>query len=131
GEMNKRMQQLQRQVEAGQASQDQLDTLLKEKAALLALEKQNEQRLLAAQTAAAEALQKVEAANAQLEAFATEREALVKERDAAMAERDAAVTAKDEAQTKQAALETEVAELKKKSNTEEVKKLAVENERLK
>lgn len=145
GEMDKRMQQLQRQVEAGQASQDQLDTLLKEKAALLALEKQNEQRLLAAQTAAAEAVQKVEAANEQMKVIAEQREALVKERDAAMAERDAALTLRDTALTerdvamkekdavvtKQKAMEAEMAELKKKSGSEELKKLTAENVRLK
>lgn len=137
GELDKQMQQLQRQVEAGQASQDQLDTLLKEKAALLALEKQNEQRLLAAQSAASEAVQKVEATNEQLKAITEEREALVKERDAAMAERDAAVAARDEAVkekeavvTKQTAMEAEMAELKKKSGSEDLKKLTAENERL-
>jgi len=137
GEMDKRVQQLQRQVEAGQASQDQLDTLLKEKAALLALEKQNAQRLQAAQTAAGEAAQKVEAANAQLLAFQKEREALIQERDAAMAERDAAVKEKEVAvkdkevaQTKQAALEAELAGMKSESGPEEIKKLTTENERL-
>jgi Flp pilus assembly protein TadD len=131
GAMDKRLQQLQRQVEAGQASQDQLDTLLKEKAALLALEKQNDQRLKVAQAAAAEAVQKVETANLQLEKIAKEREEMLKQRDAAMAERDAALKGQQEAVAKQQVMETELAEAKKGMVSEELKKVAAENERLK
>jgi hypothetical protein len=67
-EMEGRVKQMQREVDAGSATQGQLDTLLKEKVALLALEKTNNQRLATAEATAAEAAQKVSAASAELNA---------------------------------------------------------------
>ncbi len=124
-EMEGRVQQMQREVEAGRATQGQLDTLLKEKAALLALEKTNNQRLSAAETAAAEAAEKVSAASTELSALTKERDKLKMERDTAMKERDTALAAEKK-------LTAEVAEMKK-SPADEValKKLTAENERLK
>ncbi len=122
--MEGNIQQMQREVEAGRASQDQLDLLLKEKAALLALEKQNNQRLLEAQTAAAEAAEKLTATSRQLEALTEERDRLKAERDAAIEERDAAMAGKVQA-------EAELAGMKNNSDADALKKLADENQRLK
>jgi tetratricopeptide (TPR) repeat protein len=123
--MEGRVQQMQREVEAGRATQGQLDTLLKEKAALLALEKTNNQRLSAAETAAAQAAEKVSAASTELSALTKERDMLKMERDTAMKERDTALAAEKK-------LTADVAEMKKSRPDEEaLKKLTAENERLK
>ncbi len=124
-EMEGRVRQMQREVEAGRATQGQLDTLLKEKAALLTLEKTNNQRLAAAEAAAAEAAEKVSTASAELSALTKERDMLKTERDTALKERDAALAAEKK-------LTAEVAEMKKNRPDEEaLKKLTAENERLK
>jgi tetratricopeptide (TPR) repeat protein len=123
-EMEKRVQQMQREVEAGKASRGQLDTLLKEKAALLALEKQNDQRLAKAESAAAEAAQKVTATSTEVAALARERDQLKAERDAAMKEREEQISARQK-------LEAELAEAKKGDKGEALIRLAAENERLK
>jgi tetratricopeptide (TPR) repeat protein len=124
-EMEGRVQQMQREVEAGRATQGQLDTLLKEKAALLALEKTNNQRLSAAETAASEAAEKVSAASTELGALTKERDLLKTERDKALKERDAALVSEKK-------LTVELAEMKKSQPDEAMlKKLTAENERLK
>lgn len=124
-EMEGRVQQMQREVEAGRATQGQLDTLLKEKAALLALEKTNNQRLSAAETAASEAAEKVSAASMELSAVTKERDLLKTERDKALKERDAALVSEKK-------LTVELAEMKKSQPDEAMlKKLTAENERLK
>ena len=124
-EMEGRVQQMQREVEAGRATQGQLDTLLKEKAALLALEKTNNQRLSAAETAASEAAEKVSAASTELGALTKERDLLKTERDKALKERDAALVSEKK-------LTVELAEMKKSQPDETMlKKLTAENERLK
>lgn len=124
-EMEGRVKQMQREVDAGGATQSQLDTLLKEKVALLALEKTNNQRLATAEATAAEAAQKVSAASADLNAVMKERDQLKLEREAAIKDRDAALAS----ETK---LKAEVAEMKKNRPDEEaLKKLTAENERLK
>ena len=124
-ELEGRMQQMQREVEAGKASQGQLDTLLKEKAALLALEKQNNARLETAERSAAEAREKLTASTAELAA-------LTKERDQLMAEKEAAMKESAEQKAAREKLESQVAELKKSlTGNEEVKRLTAENERLK
>ena len=124
-EMEGRVQQMQREVEAGRATQGQLDTLLKEKVALLALEKTNNQRLSAAETAASEAAEKVSAASTELGALTKERDLLKTERDKALKERDAALVSEKK-------LTVELAEMKKSQPDEAMlKKLTAENERLK
>jgi tetratricopeptide (TPR) repeat protein len=124
-EMEGRVKQMQREVDAGSATQGQLDTLLKEKVALLALEKTNNQRLATAEATAAEAAQKVSAASAELNAVMKERDQLKLEKEAAMKDRDLA-------QASEKKLMAEVVELKKSRPDEEaLKKLTAENERLK
>jgi tetratricopeptide (TPR) repeat protein len=124
-EMEGRVKQMQREVDAGSATQGQLDTLLKEKVALLALEKTNNQRLATAEATAAEAAQKVSAASAELNAVMKERDQLKLEKEAAMKDRDLA-------QASEKKLMAEVAEMKKSRPDEEaLKKLTAENERLK
>jgi tetratricopeptide (TPR) repeat protein len=124
-EMEGRVKQMQREVDAGSATQGQLDTLLKEKVALLALEKTNNQRLATAEATAAEAAQKVSAASAELNA-------VMKERDQLKLEKEAAVKDRDLAQASEKKLMAEVVELKKSRPDEEaLKKLTAENERLK
>jgi tetratricopeptide (TPR) repeat protein len=124
-EMEGRVKQMQREVDAGSATQGQLDTLLKEKVALLALEKTNNQRLASAEATAAEAAQKVTAVSAELNAVKVERDQLKTERDTAMKERDAAQVAERK-------LMAEVVELKKSRPDEEaLKRLTAENGRLK
>ena len=124
-EMEGRVKQMQREVDAGGATQSQLDTLLKEKVALLALEKTNNQRLATAEATAAEAAQKVSAAS-------TELNAVMKERDQLKLEKEAAVKDRDLAQASEKKLMAEVVELKKSRPDEEaLKKLTAENERLK
>jgi tetratricopeptide (TPR) repeat protein len=124
-EMEGRVKQMQREADAGSATQGQLDTLLKEKVALLALEKTNNQRLATAEATAAEAAQKVSAASAELNAVMKERDQLKLEKEAAMKDRDLA-------QASEKKLMAEVVELKKSRPDEEaLKKLTAENERLK
>lgn len=124
-EMEGRVKQMQREVDAGSATQGQLDTLLKEKVALLALEKTNNQRLATAEATAADAAQKVSVASAELNAVMQERDQLKTERDMAMKDRDVA-------QASEKKLMAEVVELKKlRPDEEALKKLTAENERLK
>jgi tetratricopeptide (TPR) repeat protein len=124
-ELDGRVKQMQREVEAGSATQGQLDTLLKEKVALLALEKTNNQRLATAEATAAEAAQKVSVASAELNTVRQERDQLKLEKEAAIKDRDMA-------QASEKKLLAEVAELKKvRPDEEALKKLTAENERLK
>lgn len=122
--MEQSLEQLRGEVEAGRASQDQLDTLLKERTALLALEKQNNQRLAAAEAKVSEATAKLAETTRQLEGITKERDRLKEERDAAIAERDAATQDKVNA-------ENRLAEMKERPDAAEAEKLARENLQLK
>lgn len=123
-EMEKNLVAMQREVEAGSASQEQLDTLLKEKAALLALEKQNNERLAAAEAKSAEATGKLAETARQLVEITAERDRLKEERDAAVAEKELAAQEKAKA-------ESQLAEMKEKSGSADLEKLSQENLRLK
>ncbi len=116
--------QMKSEVEAGRASQDQLDTLLKEKAALLALEKQINERLAVAEKASAEATEKLAATSRQMASLIEERDQLKAERDAAVAERDAATAEKTK-------IEGQLAQMQAKPDAAELEKLDQENRRLK
>ena len=123
-EMEKSLVAMQREVEAGSASQEQLDTLLKEKAALLALEKQNNERLAAAEAKSAEATGKLAETARQLVEITAERDRLKEERDAAVAEKELATQEKVK-------VESQLAEMKEKSGAMDLEKLSQENLRLK
>ncbi len=124
GEMEKKLAEMRSEVETGNASQEQLDTLLKEKAALLALDKQNNQRLAAAEAKITEASSKLVETSRQLAEITEERDRLKEQRDTAIAERDAATQEK-------AMAESQLAELKERPDAAELAKLSRENLRLK
>jgi tetratricopeptide (TPR) repeat protein len=131
GQMEGRLQQLEREVSAGQATQDQLDMLLKEKAAMAALDRENERRLTAATQAAEDAAAKLAEAGAELEAVRAERDAAVVERDKLQTELAAATKARETLSAENQKLASQVSDLEKSKQTEALKKLTAENESLK
>ena len=133
-------------VEEGRASQGQLDKLMQEKLAVELEMRKNGQRLVAAETAAKEASEKLAEASTKVAAIGQERDKMlqdrdaavqqrdtaVKERDAAVKERDVAAKERDAASARSLGLQHEVDEFKKsKTGSAEMKRLIAENERLK
>lgn len=127
-----------RDVEGGRATQAQMDKLVQEKQAVELELRKNGQRLVAAETAAKEASQKLAEASTRVAAIEQERDKILKERDeavqqrdTAVKERDVAVKERDAASARSLGLQVEVEDLRKKSGSAEMKRLVAENERLK
>lgn len=125
-------------VEAGRATQAQLDKLVEAKQAAELEMRQAGQRLVAAEAAAKEASQKLAEASTRVAAIEQERSSILKERDdaiqqrdVAVKEKDAAVKERDAASARSLGLQAEVEELRKKTGSAEMKRLIAENERLK
>lgn len=136
------------EVAAGRASQQQLDTLTREKIAIEVEYKKAAQRFAAAESAAKEASQKLVEASERIATVEQERNKILAERDAAIKERDAKTMALTEAEKKadsatkerdalsaqMLGYKTEVDDLRKKkvpTTPTDVKKIVAENERLK
>jgi len=127
-----------RDVEEGRASKGQLDKLMEEKMALELEMRQTGQRILAAETAAKDASEKLAAASLRIAAIEAEKAGILKERDdaiqqrdSAIKDRDVAVKERDAASARSLGLAAEVEDLKKKTGTPEMQRLATENARLK
>ncbi|MFN0078378.1 MAG: tetratricopeptide repeat protein [Prosthecobacter sp.] len=132
-------------VEEGRVARAQLDKLMEEKLAVELEMRKNGQRLMAAETAAKDASEKLAAASARITAVTQERDKILKERDQivmerdtamqqrddAVKQRDVAVKGRDAASARSLGLQTELEEAKKKSGSAEMKRLIAENERLK
>ncbi len=135
-----------RDVEQGRAAQAQVGKLMEEKMAVELEMRKNGQRLIAAESAAKEASEKLANASTQMAAVEAERAKIlqeraqiVKERDdainqhkEAVKERDVAVKERDAASARSLGLQIDVDALKKvKTGSAEMKRLVAENERLK
>ncbi len=125
-------------VEQGRAAQGQLDKLMQEKQAVELEMSKNGQRLIAAETAAKEASEKLAESSTKVAAVEQERDKLVKERDeavkqrdSAVKERDVAVKDRDAASARSLGLQAEMDDLKKETGSTEMKRLIAENDRLK
>jgi tetratricopeptide (TPR) repeat protein len=127
-----------RDVEAGRAAQAQLDKLMEEKMAVDLEVRKTGQRLMAAESAAKDAFEKLAAASAKINVIEQERDKILKERDDAVKQRDTAIKDKevavkerDAASARSLGLQAELDEAKKKAGSAEMKRLIAENERLK
>jgi tetratricopeptide (TPR) repeat protein len=132
-------------VEAGRVAKAQLDQLMEEKLAVELEMRKNGQRLIAAETAAKEASEKLADASTRIAAVEQERDKILKERDQIVKERDTAMQQRDDAvkqigvatkerdaaSARSLGLQAEVEDLKKKTGSAEMKRLIAENERLK
>jgi Flp pilus assembly protein TadD len=110
------------EVAAGKATQEQLDTLTKEKIGIEVEYKKAVQRLAAAETAAAEARQKLTESAVRINTVEAERNKILAERDAAIQERDAKAAAL-------VAAEKKTAEAEKRAQEANQKVTAVEKDR--
>jgi len=134
-----------RDVEQGRAAQAQVGKLMEEKMAVELEMRKNGQRLIAAESAAKEASEKLAKASTEMAAMEAERAKIlqeraqiVKERDDALnkqkeavQQRDVAVKERDAASARSLGLQIDVDALKKKTSSTEIKRLVAENERLK
>lgn len=138
-DLEKSVAMLKQQVAAGQASDEQLNELMKEKAAVEAEYRKANQRLTAAEQAGKEASQKLADASLRITSLEKERNDVLAERDVAVKQRDEAVTARDAAvqerdklSAQTLGMQTQIDALKKRSPaSNEVKTIVAENERLK
>ncbi len=110
------------EVAAGKATQEQLDALTKEKIGVEVEYKKAMQRLAAAETAAAEARQKLTESAVRINTVETERNKILAERDAAIKERDAKAAAL-------AAAEKKTVDAEKRAQEADQKVIAIEKER--
>jgi Flp pilus assembly protein TadD len=137
--LEKAVETLQQQIASGQASNGQMDALVKEKLALEAEYRKNDQRLKDAELASKEASQKLADAALRISSLEKERNDLLAERDAAIKQRDEAVTARDAAtqerdklNAQNLGMQTQIEALKKRSPaSDEVRQIVEENDRLK
>lgn len=142
------IQAMKMEVAAGRTSQQQLDLLTQEKIGIEVEYKKAVQRIAAAENASKQASQKLAEASTRISELETERKKVMAERDSAVKERDAvkaeqsAMTGRLETITKERdalsvqslGVKAELEALKKAkplTNSEEVKKMLAENERLK
>lgn len=102
------------EVAAGKATQEQLDALTKEKIGIEVEYKKAIQRLAAAETAAAEARQKLTESAVRINTVEAERNKILAERDAAIQERDAKAAALVAAEKKTADAEKRAQEANQK-----------------
>lgn len=116
-QLDQAIDQLRKNAAAGTAAQGQLDALLKDKAALTAEIQQKNQKLAAAEKAAADASTKLVETGAQLEKAREELKAARSERDA-LAAQNMGLKAENEA-------------LRKTKSADKIDALLAENERLK
>ena len=137
--------QMGKDVEEGRVAKAQLDKLMEEKMAVELEVRKNGQRLMAAETAAKDASEKLAAVSTRIAAVEQERDKILKERDQivkerdtamqqrddAVKQRDVAVKDRDAASARSLGLQAELEEAKKKSGSAEMKRLIAENERLK
>jgi len=125
------LQRAQMAMKAGSASQAQVDQLLQEKATAVGQMHAAESKLKSAQQAATEASQKLAEVSAKVATLEAERDKAYKERDDAMKSADAATKKSDALAAQNLGLQTQIDDLKKRGTTDEMKRLAAENERLK
>ncbi|MEN3944044.1 tetratricopeptide repeat protein [Prosthecobacter sp. SYSU 5D2] len=137
--LEKAVETLKQQIASGQATNTQMDALVKEKLGLEAEYRKASQRLEAAELASKEASQKLADAALRITTLEKERNDLLAERDAAIKQRDEAVAARDAATVERDKLsaqnlgmQTEIEALKKRAPaSDEVKLIVAENDRLK
>ncbi|MBL9179633.1 MAG: tetratricopeptide repeat protein [Verrucomicrobiaceae bacterium] len=136
--MEQNILQMGRDVEAGRAAQTQLSKLMEEKMAVDLEVRKTGQRLIAAESAAKDAAEKLAAAAVKITAIEQERNSILKERDdavkqrdTAVKDRDVAVKERDAASARSLGLQAELDEAKKKAGSAGMKRLIAENERLK
>lgn len=136
--MEQNILQMGRDVEAGRAAQTQLSKLMEEKMAVDLEVRKTGQRLIAAESAAKDAAEKLATAAVKITAIEQERNSILKERDDAVKQRDTAakdrdvaVKERDAASARSLGLQAELDEAKKKAGSAGMKRLIAENERLK
>lgn len=131
-ELEKQIQMLKQKAATGEATSEQLDSLMKEKLGIEVQYRQAAQRLAAAEEAGKEASQKLADASLRITTLEKERNDILAEKETAVKERDAAVKERNELSTQNLGMKTEIEALKKRSPaSKEVQAIVAENERLK